>query len=190
MKTQLLAVASLLMGAASANPVQHAHHSHKQDAVAARDDGGYWYANMDHSGTARGYAPYADDPGQWNVFVAAKANDSQSVLDAINEGERDGMWFASTPRVGRSLHILLFKCCNVLTSFARLSMCLPERMSSKETSKCMSTPLSTAMLRTHLCSSLARNSQNSTKISSKVNKLCPHNFLNSMYGVDNSNRTT
>ncbi|KAI5304728.1 hypothetical protein KEM56_006052 [Ascosphaera pollenicola] len=95
MKVQLLALASVLLGAASANPVHHPHHNH---AVAARDDSDYWYAKMDHTGTARGYAPYAADPVYNNVFVSAKANDAQSVIDAINQGERQTKWLANDPR--------------------------------------------------------------------------------------------
>ncbi|KAK7958621.1 glycoside hydrolase family 55 protein [Apiospora saccharicola] len=64
---------------------------------------GFWYANMDHTGNARGYAPHLDQDYNYAVFKAVKAGDGAGIQAAINEGtngaKRHGQWLASQPRV-------------------------------------------------------------------------------------------
>ena len=63
----------------------------------------FWYANMDHTGSARGYAPDLDPDFTYPVFVAVNPGDGASIQTAINSGDganRHGEWLASQPRVG------------------------------------------------------------------------------------------
>lgn len=64
---------------------------------------GYWYANMDHTGNARGYAPDLDKDYNYAVYKAVKAGDGNGIQAAINDGtdgaKRHGQWLASQPRV-------------------------------------------------------------------------------------------
>lgn len=72
----------------------------------------FWYANMDHTGPYRGYAPDLDNDYDYPVFKAVSAGDGASIQTAINAGTnagetRHGQWLASQPRVGYSL-----ECCD------------------------------------------------------------------------------
>lgn len=72
-----------------------------QSSVEARASG-FWYAQMDHSGASRGYAPYAENAASYSVFKAVKSGDSSSIQEAIDSagnGHRQKEWFASQPRV-------------------------------------------------------------------------------------------
>lgn len=64
---------------------------------------GYWYANMDHTGNARGYAPDLDQDYNYAVYKAVKTGDGNGIQAAINDGtngaKRHGQWLASQPRV-------------------------------------------------------------------------------------------
>jgi hypothetical protein len=64
----------------------------------------FWYANMDHTGDYRGYAPDLDGDYTYPVYKAvsagASASDIQTAInDAGNGSERNSEWLASQPRV-------------------------------------------------------------------------------------------
>lgn len=64
----------------------------------------YWYANMDHTGQYRGYAPGLDNSDSYPVFVAVSpenggAGIQKAINDASNGATRHGQWLASEPRV-------------------------------------------------------------------------------------------
>ncbi|KAE9379560.1 glycoside hydrolase family 55 protein [Stipitochalara longipes BDJ] len=62
----------------------------------------FWYANMDHTGQYRGYAPDLDPDFTYPVFQAVSPGDGASIQTAINSGDganRHGEWLASQPRV-------------------------------------------------------------------------------------------
>jgi hypothetical protein len=62
----------------------------------------FWYANMDHTGPSRGYAPDLDPDFSYPVFQAVNPGDGASIQTAINSGDganRHGQWLASQPRV-------------------------------------------------------------------------------------------
>jgi hypothetical protein len=62
----------------------------------------FWYANMDHTGQYRGYAPDLDPDYTYQVFKAVNPGDGASIQTAINSGDganRHGQWLASQPRV-------------------------------------------------------------------------------------------
>jgi chitodextrinase len=71
----------------------------------------YWYANMDHTGQYRGYAPDLDPDYSYQVFMAATPGDASSIQRAINAGTngatRHPQWLASQPRVRPSCGICL-----------------------------------------------------------------------------------
>lgn len=63
----------------------------------------FWYANMDHTGQYRGYAPDLDGDHNYAVFKAVQAGNGASIQAAINDDNgksRHGQWLASQPRVG------------------------------------------------------------------------------------------
>jgi hypothetical protein len=66
----------------------------------------FWYANMDHTGSYRGYAPDLDGDYSYAVYVSATAGDGSSIQRAINAGTngatRHPEWLASQPRVRHS----------------------------------------------------------------------------------------
>ena len=91
----------LLLGGVSAAPASSnesmAAHSLEKRATS------FWYANMDHTGQYRGYAPDLDPDYTYPVFKSVNAGDGASIQDAINSGSsgtRHGSWLASQPRVG------------------------------------------------------------------------------------------
>lgn len=91
----------LLLGGVSAAPAS------SNDSMAAHNlekrATGFWYANMDHTGQYRGYAPDLDPDYTYPVFKSVNAGDGASIQDAINSGSsgtRHGSWLASQPRVG------------------------------------------------------------------------------------------
>ncbi|KXJ95237.1 glucan endo-1,3-beta-glucosidase BGN13.1 precursor [Microdochium bolleyi] len=96
--------ASLLAAVAAASPVVG------QDGTTAasphaekRQSTSFWYANMDHTGNARGYAPDLDGDFNYAVYKAVAPGDGAGIQRAINEGTngatRHGQWLASQPRV-------------------------------------------------------------------------------------------
>lgn len=75
----------------------------------------YWYANMDHTGQYRGYAPGLDNSDSYSVFVAVSPEDGgagiqKAINDASNGATRHGQWLASEPRV-------------LITSFTKCLFC-------------------------------------------------------------------
>ncbi|KID72855.1 beta-1,3-glucanase precursor, partial [Metarhizium brunneum ARSEF 3297] len=68
----------------------------------------HWYSVMAHEGPSSGFAPYVDHPEEYQVFLSAKANKSESIQVAIDSAaglnhnaaqERHGYWVSSMPRV-------------------------------------------------------------------------------------------
>jgi hypothetical protein len=63
----------------------------------------FWYANMDHTGQYRGYAPNLGSDYTYPVFKAVSPGDGAGIQRAINEAtngaQRHGQWLASQPRV-------------------------------------------------------------------------------------------
>lgn len=93
------ACVALLLSAAAARPTD----DNGQDKSVAKRATTYWYANMDHTGDYRGIAPDIDD-GDYKVFIEVSAGDGGSIQGAINSatnGERNGQWLASQPRVSQ-----------------------------------------------------------------------------------------
>lgn len=83
-----------VVGVASASPAG-------QGSINPRASS-FWYANMDHTGAARGYAPHVDNPGSYPVFKTVNPGDGgaiQSAIDTAGNGNRQNQWLASQPRV-------------------------------------------------------------------------------------------
>ncbi|EFY95392.1 pectate lyase superfamily protein [Metarhizium robertsii] len=68
----------------------------------------HWYSVMAHGGPSSGFAPYVDHPEEYQVFLSAKANKSETIQGAIDYAtglnynaaqERHGYWVSSMPRV-------------------------------------------------------------------------------------------
>jgi hypothetical protein len=63
----------------------------------------FWYANMDHTGQYRGYAPNLGTDYTYPVFKAVSPGDGAGIQRAINDAgngaRRHGQWLASQPRV-------------------------------------------------------------------------------------------
>ena len=77
--------------------------SENEDVKLAKRATTFWYANMDHTGAARGYAPDLDPDYTYPVFQAVNPGDGASIQTAINSAgdgtSRHGEWLASQPRV-------------------------------------------------------------------------------------------
>ena len=93
-----VAAAALFLGLASASPV-----TSKISNVEKKAASSFWYANMDHTGANRGYAPDLDGDYNYPVFKAvaagASADDIQNAITSGSSGNRHPMWLASQPRV-------------------------------------------------------------------------------------------
>ncbi|CZR64545.1 probable Glucan endo-1,3-beta-glucosidase BGN13.1 [Phialocephala subalpina] len=89
---------SLLAGAASATLTPQ---SNKQVVLSQATS--FWYANMDHTGPARGYAPDLDPDYTYPVFQSVNPGNGTSIQNAINSADggatRHATWLASQPRV-------------------------------------------------------------------------------------------
>ncbi|KAI1659436.1 glycoside hydrolase family 55 protein [Daldinia decipiens] len=63
----------------------------------------FWYANMDHTGQARGYAPDLGDDYSYPVYIAVNPGDGPGIANAIKDAgsgnTRHSQWLASQPRV-------------------------------------------------------------------------------------------
>ncbi|KAH7319508.1 family 55 glycoside hydrolase [Rhexocercosporidium sp. MPI-PUGE-AT-0058] len=91
------AVFAFLLSGASAIPAPD-----NGDANLSKRATSFWYANMDHTGQYRGYAPDLDPDFSYPVFVAVNPGDGASIQTAINSGDganRHPEWLASQPRV-------------------------------------------------------------------------------------------
>ncbi|KAI1213565.1 glycoside hydrolase family 55 protein [Annulohypoxylon truncatum] len=92
-------LAAALLGRASCSAIPRDNES--GDNLVKRATS-FWYANMDHTGSARGYAP---DLGTdtYPVYMAVNAGDGAGIQNAINDAgngqKRHGEWLASQPRV-------------------------------------------------------------------------------------------
>lgn len=107
-------------------------------AIPTPDDGNanlskrattFWYANMDHTGPYRGYAPDLDPDYTYPVYVAVNPGDGASIQTAINSGDganRHGEWLASQPRVSPNTAIPG----HVNNKFSRSCIFLQERTQS------------------------------------------------------------
>jgi hypothetical protein len=94
---KLAAVFAFLLSGASAIPAFDNGNTNLSKRATT-----FWYANMDHTGQYRGYAPDLDPDFSYPVFVAVTAGDGASIQTAINSGDganRHGEWLASQPRV-------------------------------------------------------------------------------------------
>ncbi|KAG6040336.1 hypothetical protein E4U41_000893 [Claviceps citrina] len=86
-----------VLGSASASPPGPPALS----SVRGRSSG-FWYAEMDHTGTYRGYAPYVDNATSYPVFQAVESGHGdgiQAAIDSAGAQDRQKEWLASQPRV-------------------------------------------------------------------------------------------
>ncbi|RYP03367.1 hypothetical protein DL764_005182 [Monosporascus ibericus] len=95
------AITGLLAARALASPVPQGDGAAQN---APRQATSYWYANMDHTGPYRGYAPGLDNSDSYTVFVSVSPGDGgagiqRAINDASNGATRHGQWLASEPRV-------------------------------------------------------------------------------------------
>lgn len=89
---------ALLLGAALAKPA--AQYAFERDVDKRATS--FWYANMDHTGQYRGYAPDLDGDYNYAVYKAVQPGNGASIQAAINDDngkKRHGQWLASQPRV-------------------------------------------------------------------------------------------
>ncbi|RYP77304.1 hypothetical protein DL769_003453 [Monosporascus sp. CRB-8-3] len=94
-------ITGLLAARALASPVPEGDGAAKN---APRQATSFWYANMDHTGQYRGYAPGLDNSDSYPVFVSVNPGDGgagiqRAINDASNGATRHGQWLASEPRV-------------------------------------------------------------------------------------------
>ncbi|KAG8408971.1 hypothetical protein J3458_019978 [Metarhizium acridum] len=91
-------ITALLAGMASASPAissqsgRGMRNTTSQVAAAGSD---FWYANMDHSGNARGYAPDLGNDYSYDVFKSVSAGDeeqSKGAIDSNNGKQRRSNW--------------------------------------------------------------------------------------------------
>lgn len=94
---------ALLFGAASAVPTPDPLSDNDAGANLTKRATSFWYANMDHTGQYRGYAPDLDGDYTYAVFKSVNPGDGAGIQTAINAGtngaSRHGQWLASQPRV-------------------------------------------------------------------------------------------
>lgn len=95
------AALSLLLGMASASPLATNQTNSK---ILAKRSTSFFYPNMDHSNSPRGYAPDLDGDFNYNIYKTVSSGaDHDTLQNAINLDEngnkRRRMWLASQPRV-------------------------------------------------------------------------------------------
>lgn len=97
---KFLHAASLLLAGVGATPTPK---DDGNDTVLTTRATSFWYANLDHTGTARGYAPDLDGDFNYPVYMAVSPGDGAGIQRAINAGTNGGtrhpQWLASQPRV-------------------------------------------------------------------------------------------
>ncbi|RWA14250.1 hypothetical protein EKO27_g870 [Xylaria grammica] len=97
---KFLHAASLLLAGVNASPTLK---EDGNDTVLAARATGFWYANLDHTGPPRGYAPDLDGDYNYPVYMAVDPGDAAGIQRAINAGTNGGTrhtkWLASQPRV-------------------------------------------------------------------------------------------
>ncbi|KAK3187626.1 hypothetical protein K4F52_003684 [Lecanicillium sp. MT-2017a] len=97
---KFVAALSLVLGLASASPVSSIRAA-SQDGVEKRATN-FWYSNMDHTSSIRGYAPDLGGNYSYEVYKAVSPGDAAGIQNAIlddNGGRRHPQWLASQPRV-------------------------------------------------------------------------------------------
>lgn len=134
---KLAATLALMLGVASATPMPSPNAVGDGLTKRATD---FWYANMDHTGPARGYAPDLDNDFSYQVFKAVRAGDGPGIQAAINDNggsRRHGQWLASQPRVSLSqarldmvLYLINIKYIDMF--YTRLSTFLPAHIRSAQ----------------------------------------------------------
>ncbi|KAI1413046.1 glycoside hydrolase family 55 protein [Hypoxylon sp. FL1857] len=96
-KFKLLVAVLLGRASCSAIPVDNETANLQKRATS------FWYANMDHTGQYRGYAPDLGSDTTYPVFMAVNPGDGAGIQNAINDAgngnKRHGEWLASQPRV-------------------------------------------------------------------------------------------
>ena len=96
---------ALLLSGASALPAPDTGNANLSKRATT-----FWYANMDHTGQYRGYAPDLDPDYTYPVFQAVTPGDGASIQTAINSAgdgtNRHGEWLASQPRVSSHTRII------------------------------------------------------------------------------------
>ncbi|KAI2601954.1 glycoside hydrolase family 55 protein [Hypoxylon sp. NC1633] len=97
---KLIFLVAVLLGGASCSVISR---DNETADILERRATSFWYANMDHTGTARGYAPDLGTDYTYPVFKAVNAGDGPGIQTAINDAgngnSRHGQWLASQPRV-------------------------------------------------------------------------------------------
>ncbi|KAI6087368.1 glycoside hydrolase family 55 protein [Hypoxylon rubiginosum] len=97
---RLQLLVAILLGRASCSAIPRDNVS--ADNILKRATS-FWYANMDHTGQYRGYAPDLGDDYTYPVFKAVNPGDGAGIQTAINDAgngnSRNGQWLASQPRV-------------------------------------------------------------------------------------------
>ncbi|KAI5926488.1 beta-1,3-glucanase [Camillea tinctor] len=97
---KFLTTFAILLAGAYASPTPNAHGVSSTPEKRATS---FWYANMDHTGNARGYAPDLDGDYTYPVYMTVNAGDGASIQNAINDAgngaSRHSQWLASQPRV-------------------------------------------------------------------------------------------
>ena len=96
---------AVLLGVASAIPTPESNQTLGNDELSKRGTS-FWYANMDHTGQYRGYAPDLGNDFSYPVFEAVNPGDGAGIQKAINDAEgssRHGQWLASQPRVRQQI---------------------------------------------------------------------------------------
>ncbi|KAI2642512.1 glycoside hydrolase family 55 protein [Xylaria nigripes] len=102
-----LYTAFLLLAGAYATPMTNGANDTalltERSSNAASASTSFWYAQMDHTGTSRGYAPDLDGDYNYPVFMEVAAGNGDGIQYAINAGtngaSRHPQWLASQPRV-------------------------------------------------------------------------------------------
>ncbi|KAI1085519.1 glycoside hydrolase family 55 protein [Whalleya microplaca] len=94
------ALAAILVAGVSCSPTPRDNET--GDSLIKRATN-FWYANMDHTGEYRGYAPDLDQDYTYPVFKSVNPGDGAAIQSAINDADngisRHGQWLASQPRV-------------------------------------------------------------------------------------------
>ncbi|KAI2616683.1 glycoside hydrolase family 55 protein [Hypomontagnella submonticulosa] len=93
---------AVLLGRALGSIIPRANETDNDNDLVKRATS-FWYANMDHTGQYRGYAPDLGNDFTYPVFMAVNPNDGAGIQNAItdvgNGNKRHSQWLASQPRV-------------------------------------------------------------------------------------------
>ncbi|KAG5934372.1 hypothetical protein E4U53_000706 [Claviceps sorghi] len=82
-----------VVGSVSASSLRHGAGARASD---------FWYANMDHSGAAKGFAPHVGNASSYPVFLSVEPGNAagiQAAIDSAGDAKRQKEWLASQPRV-------------------------------------------------------------------------------------------